>query len=657
MPKSKYRSKNKTVVADDAPVVANAVVVADGDAMILQNAAGTAGMPDVVAQDANAVTLHSLTNAITLEVVAYVLIGIAALLLRVMNLDVRPLAPAEAKTALAAWEFLNGKPVSDYASPLLFTLDWLAFLAFGAFDLTARVLPAALSAALIFVPLLARNALGRTGAIIAAFVIAFSPTLMFFGRTLGAADLAVGAMLSALILFWNFRELQNTRALYAAAILAALALTADATAYAILVSGALYLVIAWLWNRRAKSDDANSADDAEVKLVQNPYVRAAVLFVLTYVLSATTLLLNRDGLGVAFNLLGVWLSALAGIGAFSSPLNLLAVYEPLALIFGLAGVVLVLSLRGDDAAGLGLLRMLSVIAVFTFVWYSLGSDKMPSNVIAVALPLMLLAGWFVGTLLERARAEIQTTGGWQSMLTGEIPILLLLLLLSGLIYFQVGAFLAQTRFSPALDALYRLVNANSPELSLTAAMATLFVITGMLVAIFIGLSIVLVGVGRTMTLLALTVFVLLSLGMVRAAWLLNFSAQEPLREIIATPQTPQHIRLLVRDLEWYSQIRNGDAHEMRIAADEQLGAVGRWYLRDFPYINWTNQINRASEAQAIVSPAPEPPPGNWMGQRYRTSADWTLSNAGGIDLWKWFMFRQGGNETSQTTMLWLPSEQ
>ncbi len=592
---------------------------------------------------------------LTLETAAYFALGVIAVLLRVMNLDARPLAPDEAKTAAAAWAFLQGQPVGEFSSPLVLTLEWVAFLLFGAFDLTARLLPAALSALLVFVPLLARHTFGRTGALTAALLLAVSPTLVFFGRYGGASALAAGGMVAALILFWNFRASHNARDLYLGALLAALALTADATAFPILVGGASYIAFVLLRTRRARADAETPAETADAKWRRKPYVRAAFLFGAVYILAATTFLLNRDGMGAAFNLLGAWLSAWSGFGSFTTPLNYALTYEPLALLFGLAGAVLALSYRGAEAEGLDLLRTLTVSAVFAFAWYSLGVNKKPADVVAVTLPLILLAGWFIGNLLERAHAEIRASGGASSALTGELPISLMLLLLTVLLYFQVGAFLQQTRFSPALDALYRVLGgADAP--SMVAAFATLSILTVFLLAIFAGLSVALVGVGRTLTLLALALCAILFLGQLRALELLNFDTNEPLREIVAAEQTPQHVRTLVQDLAWYSQIRHGDQHVMRIAADEKLGAVGRWYLRDFINVTWTDQIERAANAQAIVSPAATPPPGDWMGQRYRVQTEWSLGNASGLDVWKWYVLRLGGSESAQTTMLWLPTE-
>lgn len=656
MPKSSRRNKTKltaaTVAVSDQAAVRE---ITTGDETSPRVVAPSPLVDEILAPPKPAVTARTIANAFTLEVAAYIVIGIAALLLRVVNLDARPLSSAEAQTAAAAWQVLNGSPVGEFVSPLLFTLDWLAFLTFGAFDLTARLLPAALGTLVVFVPLLARNALGRTGAVLAALLMAFSPTLVFFARNLAGADLAVGGALSALILFWNYREAKNTRALYAAAMLAALALTADATAYAILFAGALYFAVAWMLSRRgaAEPEAVDLAQDSN--LLQNPYVRAGALFALTYVLAATTFLLNRDGLGVAFNLLGAWLGALSSFGALTTPLNLLLVYESLTTIFGLAGVVLALTLRGEEAREAGLLRVFASAALFCFVWYSLGGDKSASNVVAIVMPLALLAGWFIGNLLERAVSDIRATGGARSTLSGEMPIFLMLLLLTALVYLQVGAFLQQSRFSPALDAFYRLFNSDPANASLVAAFVALALITIPLLAVFIGLSVLLVGVARTTTLLAVAILVILALGTLRATWLLNFSRDEPLRELVAPTQTPLAMRDLVRDLEWYSEIRHGDAHEIRIVADEQLGALGRWYLRNFSHVQWTPQTENVINAQAVLSPAPTPPPGDWMGQTYRVGANWLLENVSGLDLWKWYMFRQGGGETWQTTMLWLPT--
>lgn len=617
----------------------------------------TADIPKVAASTAP--TLRSISNDVTLELALYALIFIAALLFRLVNLDARPLAPSEAQTAVAAWQFLNGKPVGAFLSPFLFTLNWLAFFLFGATDLSARFFPAALSAALVFVPTLARKALGKTGALIAALLIAFSPSLNFFGRNLSGADLAVGGSLSALILLWQYLDTKTTRPLYLGAFLAGLSLTADGTAFPILIAGGIYLVAVWALARRgeAAANDETQEEISLGKTLEKPLVRAVILFAVTYLLFATTFLLNRDGLGVAFNLLGSWLSGFSSVGQFASPLNWLIVYEPLPLIFGLAGLVLVFTLRQGEAVDLGILRLISIVALAVFLSYTFAGTKSPSVVTASALPMMLLGGWFIGNLLERAAEDIRLSGGYRTVLSGELPVFAMLMILSVLVYLQFVTFLQQTRFVSVLDGVSRLLSGNAGDTSVLVAAITLALITLVLLGVFIGLSILLVGAARTTTLVAFAILVLLSFGMLRAIWQLNFSADEPVRELLTPSETTIQMRDLVSDLEWNSQWQQGDPRVIQLVADTALGDTGRWYLRNFVNVQWTSNMASVTGAEAVITDATTPPPGNWRGQRYRINVDWQPANFAGLDLWKWFVFRQGGAEAWTSTMLWLPTEQ
>lgn len=658
---SKNRRRNRTqdpspaILPDDA-VIQVAPAHNNGDAETVQ-AAVAVPANDVNMTGSDSLTLRSLVNALTLEVFVYGVIVIIAFLLRVVNLDTRPLAPDEAQTALAAWNFLSGKTAEPFASPLLFTLDWISFFLFGASDLTARFIPAALSTLLVLMPPLTRNALGKTGALVAALLIAFSPTLVFFARNLSAVDLAVGAALATLLFYWRFRYSDKPRSLYLAAFFAAVALTADSPAYPILITGALFFLITALLEKRGAPEQTENRAPASTNVLTHPYLRAAVVFGATYLVLATTFLLNRDGLGVAFNLFGAWLNEFAAFGNFTTPLTWMLLYEPLTLVFGLAGLVLALTLSSSEGALVSLMRMLALVALVTFLVYTLAGDKTPSIVIAVALPMMLLAGWFIGNLLERGVHDIRATGGWRSMRAGEILVFVMLMVLSALVYLQIVTFIQQTHFSPALDAVMQLFSRDAASASIVFAALTLGVIVFFLLGVFVGLSVMLVGVARTTTLMAFFILVLLALGTLRGVWQLNFSNVEPLREVLAGAQTPLQMRDLVRDLEWNSQWQNGDEHVIRIAADSSLDAAARWALRTFPNIQWTNQIDRVTDAQAVITSAGSPPPGNWRGQKYHIGVEWEPVAFSGLDLWKWYIYREGGGEAWETTTLWLPTSE
>ena len=66
--------------------------------------------------------------------------------------------------------------------PLLFELNALAYLLFGASDFTARLVPALLGTAIIGMPYFLRHELGRAGAIAASLLLVISPAFLYFSR-------------------------------------------------------------------------------------------------------------------------------------------------------------------------------------------------------------------------------------------------------------------------------------------------------------------------------------------------------------------------------------------------------------------------------------------------------------------------------------------
>ena len=75
----------------------------------------------------------------------------------------------------------------------------------------------------------------------------------------------------------------------------------------------------------------------------------------------------------------------------------LPVYEILPLIFGIIGAVYFL--RKQDLLGL----ILALWAVVTLLFYTIASEKMPWLLVNISLPLILLAGKYLGEVAERVR--------------------------------------------------------------------------------------------------------------------------------------------------------------------------------------------------------------------------------------------------------------
>src|SRR3981081_2477910 len=107
------------------------------------------------------------------------------LVLRFIDLGAKAFHHDESLPAFSSWRLYDGQGyVHDpmMHGPLLFELNALIFLLFGASDFTARLVPALFGVALIGLPFLLRHELGRAGAIAAALLFTVSPALLYFSR-------------------------------------------------------------------------------------------------------------------------------------------------------------------------------------------------------------------------------------------------------------------------------------------------------------------------------------------------------------------------------------------------------------------------------------------------------------------------------------------
>ncbi len=133
-------------------------------------------------------------RGITPEQWAYVGIVLLGIFLRFWALGDKPLHHDESLHAYFSWTFwkdpgsytydplLHG-PFQFHIIPLFYTLGHLLGLAGGgANDYTVRILPALLGAGMVPLPYWLRNWLGRWGALSAAFILAVSPTFVYYSR-------------------------------------------------------------------------------------------------------------------------------------------------------------------------------------------------------------------------------------------------------------------------------------------------------------------------------------------------------------------------------------------------------------------------------------------------------------------------------------------
>jgi len=577
--------------------------------------------------------------ALTLEVTLYVALALAGLMVRLLALGDAPLAADEARQALASWNFVRGASDAFTGSPLLFAGNAIVFALFGATDAAARVLPALFGAALILLPALLRRELGRAGALSASALLAFSPSLIFFSRNLNGAIIAVTCALAALAFAWRSLTERAPRAAYFAAASAALALLAAREVWTVVLAIALFMLVA----RAVKwSDSQLGGDDSTARL--RDYV---TVFVVVFLGIGTTFLLHREGIGAAFDLFGAWLDGLRPSAAVYDPLRLLVVYEPLLLFFGVAALIQVaFAAASGDRTRFPLAALASWVIV-AFVLYSIGGDKQPARVVALVVPLALLAGWHIGDWLERAAQATEK----EALLSQELPIFALAGALAAFVYLLLAEFV-QRGSIVAVDALAAATGQRENSGFIIA-----FLIVGALAAVAF-LTVTTVGWRRARDVALAIALAFLSLWTIRQAARLSFTSAGALnpQEYLVLRAAAPNARDLVRDLEGISRWRANDSRTLTIAADQALGPLVAWNLRDFRNARLTSRPTATEGTQALLLPSQAPAPASgWMSQTYRLETRRGTEPIPG--LLRWLLFRDVGAVESVDAALWIPQPQ
>ncbi len=150
---------------------------------------------------------------------AAILVCLLGLWLRFPALDQKPLHHDEANQAVKFGQLLETgdyqyDPV-DHHGPTLYYLTLPVAWLKGEKSLadidewTIRLVPLAFGVALLWLPVLARGALGRTGVLVAALLLATSPIFTYFSRYYVQEMLFVFFTLGALVSLWRYQTSKN----------------------------------------------------------------------------------------------------------------------------------------------------------------------------------------------------------------------------------------------------------------------------------------------------------------------------------------------------------------------------------------------------------------------------------------------------------------
>ena len=600
---------------------------------------------------------------LTVEVALYLLLGLLALISRFHALGDRPLTAPEAAQALHAWQATSG-PGGDAlaASPLLFAGQALAFALFGPSDMAARLVPALAGTVLVLLPYLLRHRLGRIGALAASALLLVSPMVLFTSRDGSGDVLLLAAGLATVAGLVGWADFRRPVYLYLTAASAALALVSAPGVYTLIVAlAAAFALLAlrrgpwspwspWSFGPRTKGFgpgtkgtkgsrqaflERRTADDdgwASLRAAwqearsRERWLRIGVaLFFGTLMLVPTTLLLHLEGVQAVADLFPAWINHFApwsGEQPWGYPLAILVLYEPLLLLFGLAGAIV--AFRQRDLLG----RLLAVWAGVALIVALIVGGRGPGDVLLVVGPLALLAGHVVGRLLE----EVAERGRWirDSLFVG------LLTAISVFCYIELASY-AYRR-----EATY---------LWLAALALGLFVGLFALYAVWFRQPSAWRGG-------ALTLLVLLLLVTISSATNLTYQRGNDPRELLVVEGTSPNVRDLPALLEQASMQRLGATEIIPITADQSVGPVVRWYLRDFRHQTWLSIASGPEVAtEAVVTPwrayAPELG-ATYFGEDFVVRTTWQPRNLAWADWANWLIFRKSSDRLQEErVVLWL----
>ena len=182
--------------------------------------------------------------AITNEVLIFAAILLMAVITRFYNLGARVMSHDESLHTYFSWLFYRGQGYQQSPmmhGPLQFHLLALTYFLFGVSDFTARIPAAVFSIATVWMVWYWRRYLGKTGALIAGFLMVISPYMLYYGRYVrneAYAGLAGVLMLYAIL---RFLENGNKRYIYLVALALVIHFTAKETAFIYAAQALIFL--------------------------------------------------------------------------------------------------------------------------------------------------------------------------------------------------------------------------------------------------------------------------------------------------------------------------------------------------------------------------------------------------------------------------------
>lgn len=591
--------------------------------------------------------------AISLEWVAYALILVLALVLRVAELNTVPLTTYESQQALAAWRVVNpdmpgGTIVPE--SPLLFLLHSVGFATFVASESSARIWTALAGVFLVMSPLLFRALLGPTRTLLLSILLLCSPVLLVASRFDAPAVWAVSSTLLGLWGLWRWWSSGGTGyALLVAICMGMLLFLTDPAGWvlAFILIGAGVIALIW---ERGDDPDLDRIPAVQARLREWPWRQSLLAVGLVIFTVSTVFMLYTPGLSSVSQLLAAGLG-----GVFQSrpdapifyPLLTVLFYEPVLWLFGIAALWLQ-TRRGT----------LSLLQRFFAVWLVLGGIAAiiyqgggPEHALWIIVPASALASWTFAYILEDVSHPFLHVPRWSKLLlsVGVIALLAIFTINAqavgrAILRIPDGSLLMLLEsYLGAISMAFSQLSSGQPILNVDAAYLIWALIA--LALIFLGGVMASNTWGASATLrggaLGLLFFsAVTSLG---SGWVAAVPGSGNAVELWHTRPVGREAFLLRDTLAELNERETGGFARLPLYVLADDDGVVAWLLRDYPTTVYISDVSAArTQSIALLPVLPDPPAlgGNYVGQDFILGRNWSLQSMQGFDFLSWWFQRR-----------------
>lgn len=620
-----------------------------------------------------------LTFSISGETLAYLVLIMLSVLMRVADLDTVAITQLESHNALAAYQTSYpieslveagiDAPVSD--SPVQFWLQRIALLVFDSDEVSVRLFTALAGALLGFIPFLFREFIGRSRAFLFAVLLTFSPMIFISSRFGSDAIWAINFALLGLWAFWHYwRDDRNSYAVVAIVFFTAMILLSGPSGPML----ALILLFATTLALTFTSVDPTANNDStpdevvssvRARLAHIPWGNAFIASTLTVFIVATGFMFYPSGLSMVGAVVEGFLSnftqRIDGAPSFF-PLIASLFYEPWAWI--LAGVTLVLLMRRNTLDFVTRFLVFWVIGGIFAMIFSSGAGA--DYALWVVVPLLGLVTYafeealiydngstlWLDDLMDGDSAESSSRWGrWALGIIGMSLLFMFFLHLQiiarGLLNVPEGSFVT----------LFSRLGENLSPFALVANSLIWLLITlmFMLVGFFLAASIW----GNRPTLRGglLSIFLFMLVSNISIGWNTAVTfADSPVEpwHIEATTADAQMLRTTLIELD----MREAQAtRSLPIHVQAERDGVAAWLLRDFQNITFISDAGSGFQQQVVLLQGQADDVtlgGSYVGQPISLTRVWSADQVlKGFDFLPWLLSRDVRADPASSTLMTL----